>query len=80
MASKCAIFHSKMKYTVHTKITYSTEFDSAELKKMGITTKKQLIEYAKQNFDESNITSFDAEIFDSSDDKPKPTRRGTGSY
>lgn len=68
-----------MKYVVHTKITYSTEFDSDELKKLGITTKRQLLDYAKQNFDESNITAFDAEIYDKYQDKPKP-RQGKGSY
>lgn len=71
-----------MKYTVHTTITYSTEFDSEELRKLGITTKKQLLDYAKQNYDERNITAFDARIHDKyDDDKPKrPARRGIGSY
>lgn len=70
------------KIVVHTTITYSTEYDVKELKAEGITTKKQLLDYAKQNYDENNITNFDARIHDNYDDeagKKKP-RRGQGSY
>jgi hypothetical protein len=69
-----------MKYTVHTTVTYSTEFDTVELKKIGVTTKKKLLEYAKQNYDETNVTDRNATIYDQHDDTPNPIRRGIGSY
>ena len=65
---------------VYTTITYSTDFDLDELKKQGITTKKQLLEYAKQNYNEDNIVDFNAEIVDKYEDKPKTVRKGRGSY
>ena len=70
------------KIVVHTTITYSTEYDVKELKAEGITTKKQLLEYAKQNYDETNITNFDASIHDKydDDDYKRKTIRGRGSY
>ena len=67
---------------VYTTITYSTDFDLDELKKEGITTKKQLLEYAKQNYDENSIVDFDASIHDKYDDEPKikTVKKGRGSY
>jgi methyl coenzyme M reductase subunit C len=65
---------------VYTTITYSTDFDLEELKKEGIRTKKQLLEYAKQNYNEDNIVDFNAEIVDKYEDKPNIVRKGRGSY
>ena len=70
------------KIVVHTSITYSTEYDLNSLKAEGVTTKKQLLDYAKQNYNENNITNFDARIHDKYDDEVdiKKPRRGRGSY
>jgi hypothetical protein len=71
------------KIVVFTTITYSTEYDLEKLKAEGVTTKKQLLDYAKQNYDENRIVDFDAKIHDKYDDedsnRPKP-RKGVGSY
>ena len=71
------------KIVVHTTVTYSTEYEVKELKKeFGITTKKQLLDYAKQNYDENNIIDFGARIYDQYDDEEniRKPRRGIGSY
>lgn len=71
------------KIVVLTTVTYSTEYDVKELKKeFDITTKKELLDYAKQNYDENNIIDFDARIYDKYDDEAgiKKPRRGIGSY
>ena len=70
------------KIVVHTTITYSTEYDVKELKAQGVTTKKQMLEYAKQNYDESNIAGFDAVVYDQYDPEAgvKKPQRGRGSY
>ena len=71
------------KIVVHTTVTYSTEYEVKELKKeFGITTKKELLDYAKQNYDENNIIDFGARIHDQYDDEEniRKPRRGIGSY
>lgn len=68
------------KFTIHTTVTYSTEFDSVELRKIGIRTKKQLLAYANENYDETNVTNRNSSIYDQYDDTPKPARKGIGSY
>ena len=70
------------KIVVQTTVTYSTEYDVKELKAEGITTKKRLLDYAKQNYDENSIVDFDARIHDQYDDEAgiKKPKRGRGSY
>lgn len=67
---------------VSTTVTYNTDYDLAELKAQGITTKKQLLDYAKQNFDENSVIDVKTEIYDRYDTeagKKKP-RKGRSSY
>lgn len=68
-----------MKYTVHVQVTYSVDLDT---KKLGLKTKKELLDYAKQNYFLIG-SEFDAQakIFDSYDDEEKiKVKRGRGSY
>lgn len=67
---------------VSTTVTYNTDYSLEELKAEGIKTKKQLLDYAKQNFDENSVIDVKTQIYDKYDTeagKPKP-RKGRGSY
>lgn len=68
-----------MKYTVHVTAVFSVDVDP---KALGIKTKRELLEYAKNAYPEVG-KQFDikAEIFEKYDDeKPKKIKKGVGSY
>lgn len=69
-----------MKYTVHVDVSFSVDIDP---KALGIKTKRQLLDYAKTNYQtlgkEFDISAKIFEAYEDKPQKPKP-RKGVGSY